>query len=192
MLRFSLYEQQRPCQKAAYLATTFDFLSRRKDTENQRKGKLIRDLIMSGRKARGSVIIYKGDRYTWSIKGYWRSTAGDRHKLTHRIWEEHNGPVPKGHLVFYKDGDRYNLSVDNLGCCSRSERQKARMKDPEYRSLNQCFLFYGHLIKAIKTAQDPERRSQSALQAWRTRRARYGISGGNGTSRSETSGGSHE
>jgi len=142
---------------------------------------------MSGRKARGSVIIYKGDRYTWSIKGYWRSTTGDRHKLTHRIWEEHNGPVPKGYLVFYKDGDRYNLSIDNLGCCSRSERQKERLKDPEYRSLNLCGLFYGNLIRSIKIAQNPEWKRQSALQAWETRRARYGMSGGNGTSKKEES-----
>lgn len=134
---------------------------------------------MSGRKVRGSVIIYNGDRYTWSIKGYWRSTTGDRHKLTHRIWEEYNGPVPKGYLVFYKDGDRYNISIKNLGCCSRSELQKKRMNDPEYKALNQCFLFYGHLIMAIKTAQDPSRRRRSALKAWITRRARYGFSGGN-------------
>lgn len=38
-----------------------------------------------------------------------------RWKFLHRlIWEEHNGPIPKGCLVTFADGDRTNCSIENL------------------------------------------------------------------------------
>lgn len=30
------------------------------------------------------------------------------------VWEEANGPVPKGHVVMFGDGNRRNFSLDNL------------------------------------------------------------------------------
>lgn len=36
-------------------------------------------------------------------------------------WEEHNGPLPKGYAVVFKDGDRRNFAPDNLECISRKE-----------------------------------------------------------------------
>ena len=41
------------------------------------------------------------------------------------IWEEHNGPLPKGHAVIFGDGNRRNFEVDNLLLVSRA--QLARM-----------------------------------------------------------------
>ncbi len=37
------------------------------------------------------------------------------------IWEEHNGPIPRGHLVVFKDGDKQNLSIENLELIDRRE-----------------------------------------------------------------------
>lgn len=38
-----------------------------------------------------------------------------RWRFLHRIvWEEHNGPIPKGHMVTFADGDRTNCSIENL------------------------------------------------------------------------------
>lgn len=39
-------------------------------------------------------------------------------------WETDNGPVPKGHIVIFKDGDRENFDPDNLECISRSENMR--------------------------------------------------------------------
>lgn len=36
-------------------------------------------------------------------------------------WESKNGPVPKGHVVVFGDGDRMNLSPENLVLISRGE-----------------------------------------------------------------------
>ena len=52
--------------------------------------------------------------------------------LKHRvIWEEHyKMKVPKGSVIIFADGDKTNLSVENLICVSRNE----------LRVLNQCRL----------------------------------------------------
>lgn len=40
------------------------------------------------------------------------------------LWEEHNGPLPAGHLVVFKDGNRQNIAIGNLEALSRSENMK--------------------------------------------------------------------
>lgn len=37
------------------------------------------------------------------------------------IWEEANGPVPKGHAVIFGDGNRRNFELDNLILVSRAQ-----------------------------------------------------------------------
>ena len=56
-----------------------------------------------------------------------------KHKV---IWEEHNGPIPKGHAVVFLDRDITNVNIDNLALVTRSElliinRQKLMTKDRE-------------------------------------------------------------
>ena len=43
-------------------------------------------------------------------------------KLKHRVlWEQHNGPIPKGHIVIFLDSDISKLDINNLACISKSE-----------------------------------------------------------------------
>lgn len=35
------------------------------------------------------------------------------------VWERHNGPIPKGCIVSFKDGDRQNFSLENLELITR-------------------------------------------------------------------------
>lgn len=37
------------------------------------------------------------------------------------IWEEHNGPVPKGHAVIFGDGNRRNFDPNNMLLVSRAQ-----------------------------------------------------------------------
>ncbi len=37
------------------------------------------------------------------------------------VWEEHNGPVPKGYVVIFGDGNRRNFDIDNLILVSRQQ-----------------------------------------------------------------------
>lgn len=43
-------------------------------------------------------------------------------KLKHRlVWEQHNGPIPPGYNVKFKDGNRQNVDISNLYMVSRKE-----------------------------------------------------------------------
>lgn len=44
------------------------------------------------------------------------------------IWEEHNGPVPKGYVVIFGDGDRRNFDPDNLILVSRKQLVRLNQK----------------------------------------------------------------
>lgn len=37
------------------------------------------------------------------------------------IWEEHNGPLPKGHVIIFGDGDNRNFDINNLILVSRAQ-----------------------------------------------------------------------
>lgn len=40
----------------------------------------------------------------------------------HRLaWIEHNGKIPDGQIIVFKDGNKTNITIDNLECISRSE-----------------------------------------------------------------------
>lgn len=40
------------------------------------------------------------------------------------IWEEHNGPIPDGHIVIFRDKDPKNLVIENLEMISREENAR--------------------------------------------------------------------
>ena len=43
-------------------------------------------------------------------------------KPKHRIvWETANGSVPKGHTIIFADGNRLNISIDNLLMVTRAQ-----------------------------------------------------------------------
>ena len=72
----------------------------------------------------GPKIEYKGRLYSvQSEGGYYRNaTTG---KLLHReVWEDNFGPIPLGHEVHHKDGNRQNCDPGNLECLTRSEHTK--------------------------------------------------------------------
>ena len=40
------------------------------------------------------------------------------------IWTQHYGPVPEGHHIVFRDGDRTNFDIDNLECISQAESMR--------------------------------------------------------------------
>lgn len=64
-------------------------------------------------------------------------------RLVHVInWEAVHGPVPKGHAVIFKDGDKTNPDVSNLLLVSRAELARMNQKglissDPEQTEVGQ-------------------------------------------------------
>ncbi|SEQ44799.1 HNH endonuclease [Treponema bryantii] len=52
------------------------------------------------------------------------------------VWEKHNGKVPEGCMISFKDGNHYNCSIENLMCITRNENailnhQKLRSESAE-------------------------------------------------------------
>jgi len=37
------------------------------------------------------------------------------------VWEEENGPVPDGHIVTFKDGNKLNIAIENLELITQAE-----------------------------------------------------------------------
>lgn len=72
---------------------------------------------------------YAGRKFTIDTFGYFRETAsrgkpktpGVEVMLQRVVWEAHNGPIPLGRCVIFKDGNRLNCAKENLLCVSKSE-----------------------------------------------------------------------
>lgn len=64
-------------------------------------------------------IVFDGVTYTpHGRKGsdYFCATTGNRAPLHHAVWIAANGPIPAGHNVYFKDGNRFNCDLSNLVC----------------------------------------------------------------------------
>ena len=71
-------------------------------------------------------------------------------RLVHRItWEQHYGPIPKGHIVVFKDGDSSNCDPANLACIPRSDLGIANGAGIPYHFAG-VYRALGELQKAIK------------------------------------------
>lgn len=61
--------------------------------------------------------------------------------LKHRhVWEQANGPVPEGHVVVFRDGNRMNCSLDNLllvkrGVLAVMNKRYSHEPNPNYTPL---------------------------------------------------------
>ena len=64
-------------------------------------------------------------------------TLWERWEFLHRVvWEEHNGPIPDGKMVIFRDGDRSNCDISNLMLVTKGEnaalnRLGLRSEDPD-------------------------------------------------------------
>jgi hypothetical protein len=71
-------------------------------------------------------VIYRDELWFWSHKtgyqlGPWTPERG-RPCLHHHIWREtHGRPVPAGMVLVFKDGNRNNLSPDNLAPATKND-----------------------------------------------------------------------
>ena len=64
-------------------------------------------------------------------------TLWERWEFMHRaIWEEHNGPIPEGMMITFKDGNKENCDIDNLMMVTKGENAQLthlhlRSEDPD-------------------------------------------------------------
>ena len=75
----------------------------------------------------------------WTTDGYLKVKIAEPNKweFKHVLeWEQHNGPVPKDHVVSFKDGNHANCAIENLVLLTRGEHAMLnhlglRCSDPE-------------------------------------------------------------
>lgn len=48
----------------------------------------------------------------------------DWQSLHRLIWQEHNGPIPKGQVITFQDGDKRNFDPGNLVCISQADNMR--------------------------------------------------------------------
>lgn len=93
---------------------------RQKDWKGGENTQFKKGNIPSNRLPIGSERIDSKDGYTY-VKiqdGHLNKNWKMKHVL---VWEEHNGPLPKGHCIIFGDRDRENFDIDNLICVSRAQ-----------------------------------------------------------------------
>lgn len=82
----------------------------------------------------GTVTVVQGDKL---IKVRETGEQWERWRYLSRVvWEEHNGPIPEGMCISFKDGDNMNCDISNLMMINRSESAamtgyKLRSEDPD-------------------------------------------------------------
>ena len=86
---------------------------------------------------------------------YIKVSMTEKMVLKHRyIWEQANGPVPDGHCVAFRDGNRQNCDLSNLYLISREEAAREQIKNEtkEHRA--------ARVVKATATRNETIRRDR--------------------------------
>lgn len=51
-------------------------------------------------------------------------TRRDYVPVHHIVWIEHNGPIPQGHRIIFKDSNKQNIVIENLDCISLADNMR--------------------------------------------------------------------
>lgn len=70
------------------------------------------------------------------------------------LWEQVNGPVPKGHCLVFKDGNKMNITIDNLEVITRSENMKRNTIHRYSEELKPIVKLIGKLKNKINEKQN--------------------------------------
>jgi hypothetical protein len=70
-------------------------------------------------------------------------------QLNRYTWEQHNGPIPKGMVVVYKDGNYLNNDIDNLLMITKKENMARNTIQRLPKELQQVMRLKCKLIKKI-------------------------------------------
>lgn len=66
-----------------------------------------------------------------------------------QLWEQHNGKVPAGHAVVFRDGNKQRIEINNLECISRADLMKRNTVHNLPKELAQLCQLRGALNRQI-------------------------------------------
>lgn len=70
------------------------------------------------------------------------------------LWEQHNGPVPDGHNVVFRDKDRSNVVIENLECISRADNARRNTIHRYPRELKNAIRLAAKLKRLVNEKQN--------------------------------------
>lgn len=70
------------------------------------------------------------------------------------LWEEHHGPVPSGHCLCFRDGNKQNIELANLELITRAERMRRNTFHRFPPELKDTIRQLNKLKRAISEASD--------------------------------------
>ena len=80
-------------------------------------------------------------------------------ELKHRmLWEEANGSIPDGHVVTFLDGDKTNITLENLELISKA--QNVRLNQNDLRQDDPELTKTGILIASVLTKAEERKRAK--------------------------------
>jgi HNH endonuclease len=71
-----------------------------------------------------------------------------------RVWQEANGPIPRGHRVWWKDGDKSNNAIGNLELLSGAEHMARTTLHNFPEPLKKVIMLKGALKRRIRRMED--------------------------------------
>ena len=93
-----------------------------KGTHPPTRGRMVETQFRAGHTPHNKLpigsIIMKADGYMWQKLGEGARDWRQKHLL---VWEEAHGPIPDGHVITFKDGDKTNYDLDNLALITMAE-----------------------------------------------------------------------
>ena len=75
-------------------------------------------------------------------------------------WEEANGPLPKGHAIAFKDGNKQNITLENLECISRADLMRRNTYHRYGKEIAQLVQLRGALTRQINQKEGQHGRNE--------------------------------
>jgi hypothetical protein len=75
-------------------------------------------------------------------------------QLSRHVWELANGPIPRGHTIVFKNGDRSDCAIENLECISRADLMRRNTMWNLPRELAEVIQLNGALKRKIRRLSD--------------------------------------
>ncbi|NUW66919.1 HNH endonuclease signature motif containing protein [Vibrio coralliilyticus] len=93
------------------------------------------------------------------------TSASTRYRYKHQVlWEAANGPIPKGHVIRFLDGNKRNFELDNLVCISKATNCAMNHPNLKVNEMPEAFRRTGLLIAelVLKTAEVKKQKKQTS------------------------------
>jgi hypothetical protein len=84
------------------------------------------------------------------------------------LWEEHLGPLPPGHCICFKNGNKTDIRIDNLACISRAERMRRNTIHNYPEPIKQAMRLVGSIKRASRQRHEEQDRGPARPPVRRT------------------------